>query len=82
MNVVLVPQRREENLSLVKQGDVLWVNGEAFDFSAVAEGDILPGEAIDSMWFTGPVKRIDGSLTVSIFLPNPWNYSQRSKSVV
>ena len=55
---------------------MLVVNGESFDFSPVGEGDTLPMSAINSMWFAGDVSRADGELSVTLMLPNPWNYSQ------
>ena len=43
MKIFLSPQRRDDTLSVVRRGDLLIVNDEPFDFSAVEEGDILPG---------------------------------------
>lgn len=76
MKIYLSPQRRDDTLEVVKRGDILTVNGEDFDFSPVGEGDTLPHEAISSIWFAGSVERIDGQLTLTLLLPNPWNYSQ------
>jgi hypothetical protein len=76
MKIILVPQRRDDTLKVVKAGDVLTVNGEHFDFSPVGEGDTLPRGAIDSQWFAGDVERIDGELILTVLLPNPLNYSQ------
>lgn len=76
MKIILSPQRRDDTLEVVKNGDVLTVNGEEFDFSLIADGDTLPREAIDSIWFAGPVDRIGGELILTLLFPNPWNYSQ------
>lgn len=76
MQIKLSPQRRDDTLEVIKNGDILTVNGEDFDLSPVGEGDTLPREAIDSMWFVGPVDRIDGELVLTLLFPNPWNYSQ------
>lgn len=76
MKIILSPQRRDDTLEVIKNGDVLTVNGEVFDLSPVGEGDTLPREAIDSIWFAGPVDRINGELVLTLMLPNPWNYSQ------
>lgn len=76
MKILLSPQRRDDTLDLVKNGEVLSINGEAFDLSRVGEGDTLPRLAIDSVWFAGDVERINGELVLTLFLPNPWNYSQ------
>ncbi|PHN28985.1 hypothetical protein [Pseudomonas sp. ICMP 561] len=75
MKIILSPVRREETISVVKRGDVLFVNGEEFDFSPVGEGDTLPRSAIDSIWFGGPVDRVDGELTLTMILPLPGNFS-------
>ena len=75
MNIVLIPTRTDDALELFKAGDVLTVNGEDFDFSQVGEGDSLPSAAITSTWFIGDQTRVDGNLVLTMFLPNPWNYS-------
>ena len=70
------PQRREDTLSVVKQGDTLVVNGVAFDFSSIPEGATLPADAIDSDLFSGPVERINGELVLTLTLPHGPNASQ------
>lgn len=75
MIIVPVPIRTDATLELFKAGETLTVNGEAFDFSQLAEGDSLPSSAIESTWFIGDQTRVDGDLVLTIFLPNPWNYS-------
>lgn len=76
MRIVLSPQRRDDTLEVIKSGDILKVNGVRFDLSKVGEGDTLPQAAIDSLWFVGPVDRVNGELMLTLLLPNPWNYSQ------
>lgn len=76
MRIKFNPQRRDDSLSVVKQGDVLTVNGVEFDFSAVPEGATLPADAIDSDFFSGPVERIGGELHVTLTLPHGPNPSQ------
>lgn len=78
MKITLIPQRRDTTLSLEKTGDVLSVNGEAFDFSALQEGDELPPEAIASDLFAGPVTRQDGVLHLSLILPHGPNAPQET----
>lgn len=75
MKIILSPQRRDDTLEVIKNGDVLTVNGEDFDFSPIGEGDTLPRQAIYSMWFAGDVDRVNGELTLTLLFPNPWNYS-------
>ena len=69
------PQRRDDSLTVVKQGDVLIVNGTEFDFSAMPEGATLPAEAIDSDLFSGPVERISGEIVLTLTLPHGPNPS-------
>lgn len=70
MIINLVPQYRESEVALSKQGDTLTVNGVDFDLSAIPDGATLPVSAIDSAWFAGDVERVNGTLSVSLYLPN------------
>lgn len=70
------PQRREDTLSVVKQGDALIVNGVTYDFSPLPEGATLPADAISSDIFSGPVERISGVLHVTLTLPHGPNPSE------
>ena len=70
MKINLSPQRRDDQYTLTKSGDTLTLNGEVFDFSQVAEGDILPREAIDSVYFAGDVTRTAGQLELTLLLPH------------
>ena len=76
MRISLSPQRREGALALARSGDVLFVNGELLDLSAIPDGATLAAEAISSDWITGDVHRIDGTLHVTILLPVGANPSQ------
>ena len=76
MQIKLNPQRRDDSLTVVKQGDTLIVNGTEYDFSTVPEGATLPADAIDSDLFSGPVERIGGELHVTLTLPHGPNPSQ------
>ena len=70
------PQRRDDSLSVVKQGDTLIVNGTEYDFSSIPEGATLPAEAIDSDLFSGPVERVGGELVLTLTLPHGPNPSK------
>ena len=70
MHITLVPQRRDDSLSIVKSGDTLTINGVEFDFSPIPEGATLPADAVDSEFICGPVERIDGELHLSLLLPH------------
>jgi hypothetical protein len=75
MRIILSPQRSDAELVVVKAGDVLTVNGEAFDFSPATEGSTLPRSAISGDWFVGNVDRQDGQLIITLRLPIPSNVS-------
>ena len=76
MHITLSPVRLDETLTASLAGDVLTLNGEAFDFGPLPEGATLPAEAIDSEWIVGPVSRIDGDLHLTLRLPHGPNPSQ------
>lgn len=75
MIINLSPQLRDDTLSIIKSGNVLTINGEAFDFSPIQEGDTLPATAIDSPWFLDKVERKEGELELTLLFPNPPNFS-------
>ena len=70
MKIKLSPMRLDQKLTLRKEGDTLYVNEEAFDFSTLPEGATLPKEAINCMWFASGVERQDGELRFGIVLPH------------
>lgn len=53
---------------LERCGDVILVDGMAFDFAPIPEGGILPAEAINSDWICGDVMRKDGVLHLTLKL--------------
>jgi hypothetical protein len=69
MIIKLSPQRRDDSLIVNKQGDVLTINGESFDFSTIPEGATLPDAGIDCEWITGSVSRTDGELYIVLVFP-------------
>ncbi|PNA03508.1 hypothetical protein C1X30_18385 [Pseudomonas sp. FW305-BF6] len=75
MDILLIPQRRDDSLHAKCRGDTMVLNGQSFDFSGVGEGDTLPRGAIDSEWIVGDVERKSGQLRLTLLLPNPSNYS-------
>lgn len=76
MQIKFNPQRRDDSLNVVKQGDTLIVNGTEYDFSTVPEGATLPADAIDSDLFSGDVERINGELMLTLTLPHGPNPSK------
>ncbi|MGI4841019.1 MAG: hypothetical protein ACRYF9_25805 [Janthinobacterium lividum] len=75
MKINLSPSRRDDSLALSVSGSTITINGEAFDFSQMADGDTLPAGAIASEWFVGDVHKADGELELTLILPLPVNYS-------
>lgn len=73
MKITLTPMRRDDRLALSREGDVLTVNGEAFDFSAIPEGATLPCEAVTCDWLVSDVTREDGVLCLTLILPHGLN---------
>lgn len=74
MHITLSPQRRDDNLTAARQGDVLTINGEAFDFTSLNEGDLIP--EVPCEWVVGPVERINGEIHLTLVLPHGPNPSQ------
>ena len=75
MKINLSPQRRDDSLEVSRVGAMLTINGEAFDFSQMADGDTLPASAISSPWLAGQVDNVGGELELTLILPLPANYS-------
>lgn len=70
MQIKLSPIRQDAELSIVRQGDMLTINGQALDFSPLLDGATLPAEAIHCEWINHPVERIDGKLVLTITMPH------------
>ena len=75
MLIKFSPQRRNDNLTLSKQGDLLTINGVSYDFSPIPDGGTLPKEAIDCEFVCGDVERINGEIHISLILPHGPNPS-------
>lgn len=70
MIISLIPQRRDDSLTLVKNGEILVINGRSYDLSVIPDGAILPRDAIDCDWLAADVERVGGDLRVSLFAPH------------
>ena len=69
MIITLSPQRRDDTLIVLKQGDILTINGETLDFTQLQEGATLPKAAVGNPFVVSDVERIDGGLHLSLLLP-------------
>lgn len=76
MHITLIPQRRDDTLTVSKSGDTLTINGTPFDFSVIPDGATLPASAVDCEFITGNIERINGVLQISLILPHGPNPSQ------
>ena len=77
MQIILSPVRTDETEpKFVRQGDVIFINGQPFDFRHVEEGDILPASAITSDDFHGNVTRVEGEIQLILRFPYPANFSE------
>jgi hypothetical protein len=79
MKIKLSPQRRDDTLTVAKQGDILTINGTAYDFSVIPDGATLPKDATDCAWLASDVERIDGVLHLTLLLPHGANASQAAR---
>ncbi|WP_255248820.1 tail fiber assembly protein [Pseudomonas plecoglossicida] len=70
MMIKLSPVRSDGQLSVARLGDMLTVNGIAFDFAQLPEGATLPAAAVSSDFILDSVERLDGQLVVSLRLPH------------
>lgn len=76
MFIKLSPVRADDAIEVVVSGDVLHINGEAFDFSPLPDGATLPCDAIGSLHFVGPVERVNGELHLTLRMPHGPNPAQ------
>ena len=79
MNINLSPQRRDDTLTVVKQGDTLTISGTAYDFSQLPDGGALPADAVDCKYIIGSVNRVDGELELTLLLPHGANASEAAR---
>lgn len=79
MKINLSPQCRDDTLSVVVSGDVLILNGEAFDFTPLPEGATLPKEAVTSQWIISEITRKYGQIELTLLLPHVHGASEAAR---
>ena len=79
MKINLSPQRRDDTLTVTKQGDTLTINGKEYDFSQLPDGGTLPADAVDCEYIIGSVDRVDGELELTLLLPHGANASEAAR---
>lgn len=70
MKITFQPQRQDGTYSADVQGDVLTIDGVAYDFSPLPEGHILPKEAVSLSWLASDVTRDNGEISLALILPH------------
>ncbi|KGE01010.1 hypothetical protein [Rhizobium sp. YS-1r] len=70
MHISFSPMRRDNTLAISKSGDILTINGEAFDFSGLPDGATIPAGEVPCDWIVEPVERIGGDLRLTLILPH------------
>lgn len=79
MIIKLSPVRSDDILTLVKNGEVLTVNGEDFNFSQLSEGATLPYGSVSCPSVIQTVDREGGELILSIIMPHKAYASEASR---
>jgi hypothetical protein len=69
MRLRFLPQRRDEMFELERRGECLIVNGQELDFSSVPDGGVATPADIGSAWLAENVRRENGQIEVTLFLP-------------
>lgn len=64
------PVFSDETLTATRSGDTLNLNGTSFDFTDLAEGDILPADAVNSQSVISDVTRKGGEINTTIRWPH------------
>ena len=79
MKINLSPQRRDDTLTITKQGDVLTINGTEYDFTDLPDGGTLPADAVDCEYVFGSVDRVDGEIELTLLLPHGPNATEAAR---
>lgn len=79
MIINLTPQRRDDMLTVIKNGDVLTINGEDFDFTQIPNGGLLPRNAINCEWIEQSITRNNNQLELTLILPLKYEASEAAR---
>ena len=70
MKITLSPQLRAAPMAVSVAGDAITIDGTAYDFTPLAEGDVLPRGAVDCPWLVSDVTREGGHICLTLILPH------------
>lgn len=70
MKINLSPLRSDKVFAVSRAGDVLTIDGEAFDFSSLPDGGLIPSGMVPCPWIEGAVRRVDGEIDLTLILPH------------
>jgi len=70
MEITLTPQCRDDMLDIHRTGDVLTINGVAYDFSKLPDGATMPRDEAGCEWIASDVERVGGVLHMTLILPH------------
>ena len=70
MIITFTPMRRDDTLTLSKAGEVLTINGEAFDLSGIPDGATLPCAAVACDWLASDIERVGDTIHLTLILPH------------
>lgn len=78
-HIEFLPVRMDATLQASVLGEVLTLNGEAFDLGPLPDGAVLSATHINSPWLAGQVTRISGVIHVTLILPNGANAADETR---
>ncbi len=79
MKISLSPQLSIDTYTLSVSGDVLTIDGKEYDFGPLAEGDLLPIEAVNCKWLISDVTREEGHVCLTLVLPHGYNAPEETR---
>jgi len=79
MKIKFTPSRMNYQAQGFVDGDIISINGEVLDFSALGEGDILPCEAVGNDMVASEITRINGVIHLSVISPHGVHVPHESK---
>lgn len=70
MQITLSHMRSDQTLTVERSGDILILNGESFDLSAIPDGATVPRADIACGWLASDIERRNGELRFALILPH------------